>query len=136
MPIIHRPANYIDEYEAPARLTAFAFEEINVTASSVGLTPGTYQPDGAAAARAAWITLEHGTPLANIRIRLDGLAPTETVGHRFDYADANFQHFYTHDMVIIVGQGILLKTLQAIALFRIIRATASANVDIAVTYFR
>lgn len=136
MPIVHRPINYIDEYEALARLTAFAFEEINVTATSVGLTAGTYQPAGATAASAAWITFEQGSPLSNIRMRLDGFAPTETVGHRLDYADGSYEHFYTGAMVTVVGQGILLKTLQAITLFRIRRADASANVDMAVTYFR
>ena len=136
MPIIHRPANYIDEYEAAARLTAFTFEEINLTATAVALTAATYQPPGAAAARAAWITFEPSVPRANIRLRLDGLTPTETVGHRLDYVDGNYEHFFLGEMVTVIGQGILLKNLQSIVLLRIRRADASVNVDMAVTYFR
>jgi hypothetical protein len=56
--------------------TAFAFESITVSTSSIGFTAATMAPSGAQPATYANCTLETNP----IRFRSDGLAPSSTVG--------------------------------------------------------
>src|SRR3990172_1407416 len=59
--------------------TPFAFETVSVSTSAIGLTATTYNPgQGSANAVLAMLSTETDT----IRFRLDGTAPTSSVGHQ------------------------------------------------------
>jgi len=91
---------------------AFDFEQVTVdnTAGGVALTAETYE-----GATRAFITIE-GTDGIQIRYRMDGGAPTTTVGH-----------------LAYVGDVLMLESVSDIANFRAIR-TADTSVTLSVTY--
>ena len=64
-------------------LTAFDYEAITVSTTSVGFTAGTITPSGARPAHAARVTAE----TAQMRYRFDGGDPTSTEGHLLDIGD-------------------------------------------------
>jgi len=65
-----------DEQKTPT--SYYAFETVTVADSSIGLTAATFDQQ-----RFALITLE----TAPVRFRLDGSAPTSTVGHLLEVGD-------------------------------------------------
>lgn len=103
----------------PRTLNAFAYEELSVGAVAVGFTAATIKETGVATwadrrpAQAALVTCETNT----IRFRLDGTAPTASVGH-----------------ALIAGDSLWLDGMHAIANFKAIQASAGATLR--VTFFR
>lgn len=95
-------------------LRQFAYEEVTVAATSVGLTATTYQPSTGQGACRAIITIEG----ANIRHRSDGTAPTATVGESGR-----------------AGTQITLENQQEIVDFRAIREK-DTSATLRVAYFR
>ena len=84
-----------------------SFETLLISQTALTLTPATY-----AGASGAIITVE----TADLRYRIDGLAPTASVGH-----------------LVTSGNDIVLTSLTAVENFRAIR-DAGVDVDITVTY--
>lgn len=97
-----------------ATLTPFAFETITVSTTSIGFTAATLAPSGSNPAEMAIVSVESNP----VRYRLDGLAPSSTVGHPAVAGDA----------LTVCG------TLSAKAL-RFIRSGA-VDATLSVTYYR
>ena len=95
-------------------LRQFAYEEVTVSDTAVGLTATTYQPSGEQGACQAIITIEGG----NIRHRSDGTNPTATVGEPGR-----------------AGGQITLESQGEIVDFKAIRE-ASADATLRVAYYR
>lgn len=94
-----------------------AFEKLTISNTAVSLTALVYEPAGAAhneldTAHQAIITVE----TANIRYRLDGVAPTDP-GEAVREAD--------YGLLMRVGDILTLESKTEIRKFRAIRATAS-----------
>lgn len=96
------------------RFEAFAFETITVSTTAVGFTSATYAPSGTTPADYAMVSVE----TAAIRYRVDGVAPTASVGHAIE-AGSGFP---------VCGQP-SLKT------FQMIRRDG-ADSTVRVTYYR
>jgi hypothetical protein len=95
-------------------LIPWGFEALDVTAVAAGLTAGVYSP-ATGPADAARVTLETGS----IRTRVDGVAPTATVGTPWDDGDKFW-----------------LRSRSEIAAFKAILKTGAASAKIQVEYFK
>ena len=95
-------------------VTAFAFETITVSTTSIGFTASLAYPTGADAQSVVAIVT---TETNSIRFRTDGIAPTASVGH-----------------LVVAGSTIEVCGLPAAKAFRMIRASADATIS--ATYYR
>ena len=94
-------------------LTPFAFEELDVSTTAVGLTQATAFPDGVKGADLAICTIEDDA----VRWRDDGIAPTATVGQ-----------------LAAVSTALTIRGAASLKNVKFIRVTTDA--DINVTYYR
>lgn len=94
-------------------LTPFAFEEISVSSTAIGLTQATAFPDGVKGADMAVVTIEDDA----VRYRDDGLDPTATVGQ-----------------IAAVDTSLTIRGAASLKKVKFIRVTTDA--DINVTYYR
>ena len=98
---------------------AFAFEALTVGGTAVPFTALTANPSSIPGAKAAYCTLE-GT--VQVRYRMDGTAPTSTVGHLSATPSA------TAPAVLVILGASNVRRFQAISV--------GANVTLHVTYLR
>lgn len=96
-------------------LQSFAFEQVTVNSTAVGLTEATYAPSGNPRARRAVI---QNVGSRVVRYKTDGSAPTSSSGHQ-----------------LAVGGVLTLETTHDIAAFRAVRESAF-NSTLAITYQR
>ena len=97
------------------QLVPFAFESITVSTTPIGFTTATINPDNLTKAAYAFFTVE----TADGRYRVDGVDPTDAVGHVFDDA----------------APGYFVCGTVAVSQFRAIRSGGS-NATLRVTYFK
>lgn len=110
---VHLVGSYFD---------AYAFEQITDLSSSVGLTEANYSPTSRAqAGRAQRVLITNGGVVGTdfFRYRLDGTAPTSSVGH-----------------TLLAGDSLLLESYDNIEDFRAIDGAATTGSTIEATYFR
>jgi hypothetical protein len=88
----------------------FAFEQITVANSAVGFTSTKVEPDGSSGSRKATLA-ECRLETAEIRWRIDGLAPTTTVGTLLEPGD----------QLVLAGHDVIMR-------FQAIRTGATSGV--------
>jgi hypothetical protein len=111
---------------SPKNMGAFAFETLT-PAASTAITTAVHTPTDAATkgkAQRVLITVASGvaapgTATDAVRYRLDGVAPTATVGH-----------------YLLHGQSLILDNFLDITGFRVIAAAGASTPTVAVTAFR
>lgn len=104
-----------------ASLTVYAFEQITVSTTSVPFTASVYTRTGQQPLVPAVLAIV-STETDNLRYRVDGIAPTSSVGHQL-YAASTTS-----------GSTVMVCGMQNIQKFRMIRS-GSSDVTVTVSYY-